>query len=225
METPHPPIHDPQLAAVFARIRSDVGSPEYETHAKALAERAIEREKEQRELQKRYRRKVSKVPTEYWPVFDGTPEERPALRAAAEFMRSDKLLLILSGSKGGEGKSCAAAWCVEQAGSAAEYMQAGELGMHGNFEPIFWRGMAERSLLAVNELGPERHDGSGWFAGAFCDLIDMRIANKRKTVFTTNLGGTDFMARYATGDFARLDRRWKEYGNGFFVPLKPWVAP
>lgn len=216
-------IRDLSLRAILARTRATTGSADWKANAALLVQRAVERQQDQSAHESRHRRMVSRVPAEYWPIFEA-PEGRPAFIAAKRFMASDKLILILSGTNGGEGKSCAAAWCVDQGGVSAEFIQAGEMAQHGSYEPLFWRGLFERSVLALNELGNERVDKSGWFAGAFCDLIDVRIASKRRTVITTNLGGTDFMQRYATGDFARLKRRWEEYGKGFFIQLQPWAG-
>lgn len=212
-----------RIEDIRRRGREIVGSPEWTAEAEKLRLRVAERELDQAESAKRYRRKVARVPPTLWEALEA-PEDRPAMLVAREFLAGDKLALVLSGDTFAgrppdqEGKTFAAAWLVDQGGTGAEFLKAGELAGHGSFEPIYWRLLGERSVLAIDELGQERHDRGGWFAGAFCDLVDSRLLNGRKTVFTTNLGADDFKARYSAGDFSRLERRWKEHGR--FVRLK-----
>lgn len=152
-------------------------------------------------------------------------EDTVALQAARAWVADvpSRWLLVLASSTTGSGKSLAAAWAQAR---LEELREAGAPGVRtaaARGQGSWWMNAAalpslkglrewERAerldrcraawLLVVDDMGAEPEDQAGVLQG----LLEVRHAEQRLTLCTTNLVGPDGRATQAWHD--RYDRRW-----------------
>jgi len=157
-----------------------------------------------------------------------TPRETTALAHS----RDVDGLLVLSG-QAGCGKTVAASWWlwrfVMEVGNwrwtdfgpkflfrAPLFATATRLTRWPRFDAGRMTQLHEASRLVVDDLGAEYMDEKGAFMAFLDELVNERYANRRPTIFTTNLLAEDFRNRYG-GEKGRIADRIRERGR--FVSL------
>ena len=194
-----------------AMERSD--DAEYQQRAKALKISWDQFERRSQELERKAAYEGWGIPPDKAALLSA-PENTEALRAVGEFLRSPALFLMLVGDLG-VGKTIAAWWGVAQRGG--RYVTAMELVRAGSFDRDFWESLRTAPFVAIDELGMEAVDQSGWFLANLYDLLDHRLSRSRKTALLSNLDAAAFKARYCSGTMERLYERLKTQGE--FVAL------
>jgi hypothetical protein len=86
---------------------------------------------------------------------------------------------------------------------------ASELARIDHFSELAVSRFMDAPLLVVDDLGAEYLDAKGFFAALLDEVVDSRYANKRATIFTSNLDAAAFAARYG----ARVVDRIREAGR------------
>ena len=145
-------------------------------------------------------------------------DETEAIKAASE---ADDLL-VLSGSPGC-GKTIAAALWVWQylrdpkrwtandydrqinfKGSVPIWVTAARLSRWDRYDEEAVKALLTTRRLVVDDLGGEYLDKNGFYTGLLDELVNEREANRRATIFTTNLNAKAFRDRYGERIYDRI---------------------
>lgn len=151
------------------------------------------------------------------------PWSTDAVRAARKFIRADKRMLLLCGTKG-TGKTTAAAvvlrWWLLRCALAprptcakpppvAMFERAttfARMSAYDRDDKAYFDELCRCGLLVMDDVGAETLAG---VAPAMLDeLMDVRYGSGRRTVITSNLSGSAFKARYGE----RIADRIRECG-------------
>lgn len=122
-------------------------------------------------------------------VFDVQPTETPAIRAVRAFMRSDKSILVLSGSNAC-GKTTAAAWaCLPPEGEGwgpGQFLRLVDLESAGRFSDLLSDARSAR-LLVLDDVGAAHFGQSGFMVSMVDDVVDAVYQACNKVILTTDL--------------------------------------
>lgn len=205
------------LRAIADRVRERLADPVGVAKAAQIAERSEAYERERVSKLRAVQLEASGIPRALWGLLE-EPRMTAPVAAVEAFLEADgpkSSICVLSGKKD-TGKTVGASVGVFRRGGI--FITAVELSQM-KFEGSNLSRLKRVGCLAIDELGMEGKDQSGWLAGPFFDLIDRRCGGGLKTVITTNLDGDVFVARYMSGDLERLNRRFQTYGR--FVKIEP----
>jgi DNA replication protein DnaC len=151
-------------------------------------------------------------------VCEMTVDETEAVKAVAESLD----LLVLSGTPGCGKTIAAALWVWQYLRDPKRWRGTGcdtQINFHGP-KPIWvtaarlsrWDRYDEDAMtsllttkrLVVDDLGGEYLDKNGFYGGLLDELVNEREANKRPTIFTTNLNAKAFHDRYGERIYDRI---------------------
>ena len=134
-------------------------------------------------------------------------DETPALAAVRSYVddaAAGRVLLFLLGGTG-TGKTLATHWhAFNHGGSAPGLLTASALAQFGLYDKVLPKWLAERTSLAVDDLGVEYADKSGVFATIFDSLIDDFYSSGRMLIVTSNLSRDAIRDRYGERVMSRL---------------------
>lgn len=151
-------------------------------------------------------------------VCDMVVEETESVKATREALD----LLVLSGAPGCGKTIAAALWVWQYVGDIKRWQGTDydtQINFHGS-KPIWvtaaklsrWDRYDEEAMtsllttkrLVVDDLGGEYLDKNGFYTGLLDELVNEREANKRPTIFTTNLNAKAFHDRYGERIYDRI---------------------
>lgn len=97
------------------------------------------------------------------------------------------------------------------------FLSAVDLDEHAPWTPEgerMWTRAKKVRLLVVDDLGTETQTEKGPFLASFQELMRKRHADELQTVFTTNLDGATFKARYGARVLGRITERGIAFNAG-----------
>jgi DNA replication protein DnaC len=130
--------------------------------------------------------------------YSSSPKQTMALKAMADWLRSNsKRWLILLGASG-TGKTVAAAWAIRNAirvGRTADYRRATSIARLSAYGPdkADLEHLQRVALLVIDDFGNEQLND--FAASTLFELFDFRHGEKLKTVVTSNLSASEFAAK------------------------------
>lgn len=127
-----------------------------------------------------------------------------ALEQARRWLDSTKPALLFVGGVG-SGKSAASAWVLLRARDSERgcFIGAPEMARLSRFEDgIEWERIIRVPWLVVDDLGTESK--SLFFQERMFELVNLRLARRLRTVFSSNVSAEEFKSRYGARVESRL---------------------
>lgn len=173
----------------------------------------------QAEIERRARRPRLLIDRLGWPAravseAQGADETKPAIRAVAEWQRTESHCLLVLSGKRGVGKTVAAAWWALQQPGAVEFVTAQEFVTASSFDGERDRWITADALV-LDDIGVEYQDVKGAASSAIDALVNEFYSQGRPLIMTTNLGRAEFKARVGEriADRIRECKGWREFAN------------
>jgi chromosomal replication initiation ATPase DnaA len=200
-----------RLKSVISVAMQRADDPEYQRKAEELRVSWDAFEARSRELDREVSLESWGIPRAAAKLLEA-PGKTQAIEAVGTWLKMQPPVpfLLLLGARG-VGKTVAAWWAV--ALRAGRYVTAMDLVRAGSFDRDFWESLRSVPLLAIDELGMEGIDQSGWFFANLYDLLDHRMSRNRRTILLSNLDVPAFKARYCAGAMERLYDRLRTTGK------------
>lgn len=200
---------------VFKRFSEMTPEEAAEHDARIKARRADDERRADalRAQEVRKQRAATMVPRAFIDLIDG--DGFHSTEALGEVRADDFDVLVLGGSVG-RGKSVAASWWLLEAVGKSKheplFVSSARLSRWERYDNAEMDRLLLAIRLVIDDLGEEFNDTKGNFLAVLDETISDRIANRRKTVITTNLDVVKFRDRYGE----RITDRIKGAGR--------WVA-
>lgn len=178
-------------------------------------ELATQAEEERRDAarilsKERWKLERSQIPERFHPFLHQHDWTAGVEKAMAFVEAKDRHLLVLAGGEGC-GKTVAASIALMRCPGRGLFVTAHQVVRAGLYSEEFWESLKVPGILVIDELGTEPLDAKGWGTSNLAAVLSDRHAALRKTICTSNLGHTEFFARYGD-DGGRLVGRFREAG-------------